>query len=96
MTLQDLNHWITGWIDWNLALDKKGGPNWSKNNVDSPIIVNPETDEFFKQPMYYAMAHFSKFIVRGSMRVDLTPSCDIKSVAFRRPDNAMVIVLYNG
>ena len=25
--LQDLNHWVTGWTDWNLALDLLGGPN---------------------------------------------------------------------
>ena len=25
-----------------------GGPNWANNFVDAPIIVNPETDEFYK------------------------------------------------
>ncbi|XP_008555889.1 lysosomal acid glucosylceramidase [Microplitis demolitor] len=93
--IDDLNHWITGWVDWNLALDKKGGPNWAKNYVDSAIIVNSETDEFYKQPMYYAIAHFSKFISRGSVRVDLTYHRSIKSVAFITPENTTVIVLYN-
>ena len=36
----------------------KGGPNWVKNFVDSPVIVNAAKDEFYKQPMFYAMAHF--------------------------------------
>ena len=40
LLLQSLEHWSTGWTDWNLALDVKGGPNWIKNNVDAPIIVN--------------------------------------------------------
>lgn len=53
-----MNHWVTGWTDWNIALDMKGGPNWVKNFVDSPIIVNAAKDEFYKQPMFYAMAHF--------------------------------------
>lgn len=35
-----------------------GGPNWVDNNVDSPILVNPSRDEFYKQPMFYHMAHF--------------------------------------
>jgi len=56
--LQDLNHWVTGWTDWNIALNLDGGPNWVNNFVDSPIIVNSETDEFYKQPMFYAMGHF--------------------------------------
>ncbi|PAV61311.1 hypothetical protein WR25_18168 isoform B [Diploscapter pachys] len=23
-----MNNWVTGWVDWNLALDTNGGPNW--------------------------------------------------------------------
>ncbi|XP_014678234.1 PREDICTED: glucosylceramidase-like [Priapulus caudatus] len=55
---EDLNNWAIGWTDWNLALNTNGGPNWAKNFVDSPIIVNAETDEFYKQPTYYAIGHF--------------------------------------
>ena len=69
--LQDLNHWVTGWTDWNMALNTLGGPNWANNNVDSPIIVNKTSDEFCKQPMFYAMGHFSKFIDENSVRIDL-------------------------
>ena len=55
---QDLNHWVTGWLDWNLALDMNGGPNWANNQVDSPIIVDAERDLFYKQPMFYHLGHF--------------------------------------
>ena len=66
-----MNHWVTGWIDWNLALDPKGGPNWANNFVDAAIIVNSTANEFLKQPMFYAMGHFSKFIPENSVRVDV-------------------------
>ena len=56
--LQDLNHWVTGWTDWNMALDMEGGPNWTKNFVESPVIVNYAADEFYKQPIFYIMGHF--------------------------------------
>jgi len=56
--LKDLNHYVAGWTDWNLALDPGGGPNWVKNFVDSPIIVNAKEDVFYKQPTFYSMAHF--------------------------------------
>ena len=49
---------MTGWTDWNLALDLEGGPNWSKNYVDSPIIVDSSKDVFYKQPMFYHLGHF--------------------------------------
>nr|XP_025970929.1 glucosylceramidase-like [Dromaius novaehollandiae] len=66
--LSNLNNYVTGWTDWNLALDLQGGPNWSKNYVDSPIIVDGSKDIFYKQPMFYHLGHFSKFIPEGSRR----------------------------
>jgi len=39
--IENFNHYMAGWIDWNLVLDKKGGPNWAKNEVDAPIITDP-------------------------------------------------------
>lgn len=38
--IQDLHHWINGWIDWNLILDENGGPNYVNNTVEAAIIVN--------------------------------------------------------
>ena len=67
--MNDLERHTAAWIDWNLALDQHGGPNWARNFVDSPIIVNSEKNEFYKQPMYYALAHFSRLFRQGSVRV---------------------------
>ena len=47
-----------------------GGPNWAYNYVDAPIIVNEEEDEFYKNPMYYGLAHFSKFLPEKSFRIE--------------------------
>ncbi|KAF7392932.1 hypothetical protein HZH66_008765 [Vespula vulgaris] len=93
--IQNLRHSVTGWIDWNLALNKMGSPNYINNFVDSPIIVNPETDEFFKQPMYYAIKHFSRFVERNSVRIESMETNDIKSIAFETPSKMIVVVLYN-
>lgn len=38
--IEDLNHWLTGWVEWNLVLDTTGGPNWAGNQVDSPVIFD--------------------------------------------------------
>ncbi|GMR50817.1 hypothetical protein PMAYCL1PPCAC_21012, partial [Pristionchus mayeri] len=65
--ISDFNNWVAGWTDWNLALDTTGGFTWAANNVDAPIIV--DGDVFYKQPMYYALAHFSKFLKPGAHRV---------------------------
>ncbi|XP_069805825.1 lysosomal acid glucosylceramidase [Dendropsophus ebraccatus] len=95
--VEDLNHYVTGWTDWNLALDVSGGPTWVGNNVDSPIIVDVGKDVFYKQPTFYHMAHFSKFIPPGAQRVGLDASQEssLESVAFLCPDGSAVVVILN-
>lgn len=86
-------------MDWNLALDLEGGPNWVDNFVDAPIIVNATSGEFYKQPIYYVLAHFSKYVPRGSVRIDVEKSelaANVYSAAFLRPDGAISVVIYNG
>ena len=61
-----LNNWVDGWIDWNMVLDKQGGPNWFKNWCVAPVIVDPEKDEVYFTPLYYTMTHFSKYIRPGA------------------------------
>jgi glucosylceramidase len=36
----DLNHGAAGWIDWNMVLDREGGPNHAGNFCDAPIIAD--------------------------------------------------------
>uniref|UniRef100_H2YNM8 Glucosylceramidase n=1 Tax=Ciona savignyi TaxID=51511 RepID=H2YNM8_CIOSA len=96
--LDNLNNWAVGWVDWNMCLDLKGGPNWAQNFDDSPIIANASADEFYKQPMFYHMGHFSKFLVEGSTRIHSSgtnlPS-SLKYVAAKTPSGDFVLVLLN-
>mmetsp|Transcript_24114 Transcript_24114/g.35250 ORF Transcript_24114/g.35250 Transcript_24114/m.35250 type:complete len:203 (+) Transcript_24114:1193-1801(+) len=97
----DLQNWATGWTDWNLVLDKEGGPNWAGNYCDAPIIVDTEgSDQFYLQPMYYIMGHFSKYITSGSKRIGtkvLTNDNGIESVSFLTTENNLVLVMqYRG
>ncbi|XP_063530263.1 lysosomal acid glucosylceramidase-like [Cydia strobilella] len=95
--IQDLNNYVVGWIDWNLCLDPEGGPNWAHNYVDAPILVYGDQDEFIKQPMFYAMGHFSKFIPRGSRRIRSSRRTfvTLENAAFLKPDGNIVMVLQN-
>ncbi|KAM3968042.1 lysosomal acid glucosylceramidase [Aphomia sociella] len=95
--MQDLNNFVVGWIDWNLCLDPEGGPNWAENFVDAPVLVFAEDDEFVKQPMFYAMGHFSKFIPRGSriIFVERRSLATLENVAVLTPQGNIVIVIQN-
>lgn len=68
--IEDFKRMTSGWIDWNLALNMEGGPSWVSNFVDSPILVNAKKGEFYKQPMYYALAHFSRIFRPGAIVVE--------------------------
>ena len=66
--------------------------------MDAPIIVNPVTDEFYKQPMYYALGHVSRFAPKGSKNIASQLSeelSDLHYTAFLRPDNGVAVVLLN-
>lgn len=67
------------------------------NFVDAPIIVNVEAQEYYKQPMYYALAHFTRFLPAGSVRLNTTSEKDspVEVVAFDTTNNATVLVALN-
>jgi len=91
-----LNNHVNGWIDWNMVLDRKGGPNWAENWCVAPVIVDPEKDEVYFTPLYFTMAHFSRFIRPGAIRVGLELDSDIiQATAVENPDNSLIIVVFN-
>lgn len=91
-----LNNWVDGWVDWNMVLDTKGGPNWFKNWCIAPVIVNPDTDEVYFTPLYHTMTHFSKFIRPGATRIGLTKTDDeLLVTACENPDGSIAVVAFN-
>ncbi len=94
--IADLGHGSCGWIDWNLFLDLQGGPNHVGNYCSAPILIDAGRDQWFAQPSYHYIGHFSRHIEPGSRRVFCaTSSHAIQATAFRRPDGALVVVAMN-
>jgi glucosylceramidase len=91
-----LNNYVDGWIDWNMVLDPQGGPNWFKNWCVAPIIVNPDTDEVYFTPLYYTMAHFSKFMRPGAVKIGCEiNSKEVVSTAVKNPDGSIAVAIFN-
>lgn len=91
-----LNNWVDGWVDWNMVLDTQGGPNWFKNWCVAPVIVDPEKDEVYFTPLYYVMAHFSKYIRPDAVVIDVQNTNDALMVtAAKNPDGSITVVLFN-
>lgn len=95
--IEDLNHHVSGWTDWNMVLNMQGGPNWAKTFTDAPILVDPQKHVFYKQPMYYYLGQFSHFIphnsfVIGSQSQGVFP---LQVTAALTPEQNIVIVVMN-
>lgn len=65
----DLNAWAEGWIDWNMILNAKGGPNHAGNYCDAAVRINTENSKAHYSSIYYFIGHFSKFIEPGAVRI---------------------------
>ena len=91
-----LNNWVDGWVDWNMVLDRQGGPNWFKNWCVAPVIVDTDNDEVYFTPLYYTMAHFSKYIRPGAKVIGLDHSdTDLQVTAAQNPDGTIAVVVFN-
>lgn len=92
-----LNHGVDGWIDWNMVLDRQGGPNWFKNWCVAPVLVDPEIDEVYFTPLYYTLAHFSRYIRPGAKRIkfSLKQADGVMATAVENPNKELVVVLFN-
>ena len=79
-----------------MVLDKQGGPNWFKNWCGAPILVDPDKDEVYITPIYYVMAHFSKYMRPDAIRIGFENSdADLMITAVQNPDHSLVVVVLN-
>jgi glucosylceramidase len=79
-----------------MVLDRQGGPNWFKNWCVAPVIVDSENDEVYFTPLYYTMAHFSKFMRPGAIKIGCTiNSKDVVTTAVKNPDGTIAVAIFN-
>ncbi|MEQ9297034.1 MAG: glycoside hydrolase family 30 protein [Cyclobacteriaceae bacterium] len=91
-----MNNWVDGWVDWNMVLDRQGGPNWFKNWCVAPVIVDPDQDEVYFTPIYYTLAHFSKFVRPDAQVIGVDNTDDSLLVtAAQNTDGSIAVVILN-
>ncbi len=94
--LGDLASGCSGYIDWNIILDSKGGPNHKRNFCNSPIMLNKENNDYYKNLCYYYIAQFAKVILPNSKKIATSKYIDkIEVVAFKNENKDIGIVLLN-
>ena len=94
--IASLNNWVEGWVDWNMVLDREGGPNHASNWCVAPVIADTLTDSLYYTPLYYVMGHFSRFINSGAVKIGVSSNADnLMITAVQNPDGELVVVVLN-
>lgn len=93
----DFNNWQEGWLDWNLILDEKGGPNHVGNYCDAPIIADTMTQEIHYNSSYYYIGQFSKYVKPGAVRIQVSSNIEtvLQHVGFINEDGTIVMIVMN-
>ena len=63
--INGMNHWLTGFCDWNIVLDSIGGPNHVNNFAAAPVMVDYQNDIIYFTPYYYVLKQFSRSMRPG-------------------------------
>ena len=91
----DLNHGMQRWIDWNMIVDRQGGPRHTPGGFAAPIVA--EDDGRYTLTISYryireiAQAIKPNAVVLGTS----TYSRDIEAVSARNADGSIGVVLLN-
>lgn len=96
-----LDHWMRGWVDWNIILDHNGGPNHVGNFCGAPIMIDTESKHVYYTPIYYVLSQFSRTIRPGDKAVQTEKtlanlgSDDLHACATVNSDNLLSVQLLN-
>lgn len=92
----DLNHGISAFYDWNLLLDKQGGPNHVGNWCYAAFMYDTQREILRTQLVKQFYYHFSHFIKSGAKRIALSKYTHaLEGTAFQNPDGTITVVLFN-
>lgn len=92
----DLNNGVDCFMHWSMVFDQNGGPNHVNNLCEAIIMCDTENSRYVKTLPYYYIAHFSRHIKPGAVRIGFSRFDDSLDVtAFINPDMKRVIVVLN-
>jgi glucosylceramidase len=95
-----IRQWARGVVYWNLALDENHGPHFGGCAACKGVItIDSQTGAVSRNDEYYALAHFSEFLLPGALRVastDIDAESGVANVAFQNAsDGSIVLVMVN-
>jgi glucosylceramidase len=88
-------NWSRNVLEWNLAADQNYGPHTAGGCSTCLGAYTINGTAVSKNTSYYIIAHASKFVLPGSVRVASNIAGNLQNVAFLRPDGKKVLIVLN-
>jgi glucosylceramidase len=89
-------NWSKNILLWNLAADPSNGPHTNDGGCTGCVgAITIDGNTVTRDVAYYTMAHFSKFVRPGSVRIESNMLDTLPNVAFRTPDGKKVLIVSN-
>ena len=89
-------NWCKTVLEWNLAANEKLEPHTDRGGCDRCLgAVTITGDEVTREPAYYIIAHASKFVRPGSVRVESNLPEGLPNVAYTTPAGNVVAIIQN-
>jgi len=88
-------NWSRNALEWNLANDFAFRPHTMGGCTTCKGALTIENNQITRNVGYYIIAHASKFVRPGSVRIDSNISGDLQNVAFKTPQGRKVLIVEN-
>ena len=88
-------NWSRTVLEWNLAADPNHQPHTPGGCTRCLGAITIDGDKVTRNPAYYIIAHASKTVRPGSVRIASTLVEGLPNVAFKTPDNRMALIVLN-
>lgn len=90
-----MRHWSRTALEWNLANDIQYGPHTDGGCTECLGSLTIDGEHIQKNVAYYIIAHASKYVVPGSIRIDSNMPDELANVAFITPGGKTVLIVLN-
>jgi glucosylceramidase len=87
-------NWSRNVLEWNLASDPKMNPH-TDGGCSTCLGAITVTSDFSRNVSYYIIAHASKFVHPGAVRIYSDLESTIQTVAFKNTDGTKVLIALN-
>jgi len=90
-----MRNWSKVALEWNLASDATYGPHTPGGCTECKGALTVNGTLVQKNVGYYIIAHASKFVPAGSVRIGSSMATNLPNVAFKTPSGKKVLIVVN-